>query len=1278
MFLAISVIMTALIALLLYSAHKTKLPVCHRVLHIRYLLVTLAFSIAGVALFAKVLQLINSILSLPVLQRLLFAVIPPSDVAAGFYWIITLVCCFLLSLLYSSVMGLLRAIWLLPLSRRQYLQTRIWPEKLLNAIAGLFYEINDDRAKLPPRKANVGRWMGMMRNIFAVLLLAECLFVGLYLQFKWRFLGAGGLTLFVKSAFMLPVLAYIILDQIALFFAADPAKKEPLLDTEEIQTGVQGNFDALVELYRRLFGGRSLIAHYTGSGKTGVQRELFSGLQAEQLDRVKNRELLEALARSVQSATPVTGHYANGLVDLVNGLDVAVFDSMWSEFDAYYLAYLQHLLHRGGSALVLCDTLHQVRTMQERMRAMFRKINVVDPIWRIRDIDTMTDEGADILVCTEEQLLTEGLESRFPHFCQRLAMTVVLDTYALLCREDACFSQLFDSLARKPLQFVFYLPENNTDIRDELQSRMPGRTISLCESSRVNDQTNILFWRSESSFKPQTAISPRLYHDFGVAYTMAIIAARHDVPAVHVLAPESVPTETYYSLVTREYAKVLLEDYIKSSAINLSTVIRNNRCLFPVDSALAFHIVHDEQNNLLNVAKTWLSYSGSAGSMLNIVSAPYMLRDFFAANMDNQEVGTTGLQLIVPRDPLNLRAPALALLLRMRQGVTSEELMQFGKRYLPQEEAVEGILARMLEAVLGVKHGYELYSCFTFTESPHPAFADGRFIYIQTVLLTNERLYDALRARTADFVQLEGDHRELLAIPKQDVYNYFLPKQCVAFGGVRYAIDSIVDGTVTLRTEETVELENRYTPLYTITGFDKLQDYADSTLSTERLATDFFEVRLCRETRSYYAHPGMLRFKGETEATLVELDTPITETKTAPCLHLTLHCPLDGCADKVANTLCHLLRGAMETFLPHNHQDVLIFSPVNMDAVREGVRFHAKNASDLLEDPIPSDLLTGFEPAEELHPDICRLIPNVTVPLPDRNTADTIHLYLVHFSETDTGLLSAVAADLTRILTTLRAYLQWEEKQSGVATDYMRFGYQQTPGIFDPVATLVCLTHLLPQTQEKPGSAADQEAQLSGSSRCSFCGKPVSIVSYPMADGRVMCAECHSHVTTERKEIKTLLTQARELLEKHYGITLPANIRVKFKSATAIRKECGGDETGRVLGFYNFKRREIWIERGGPEPCVLSTLTHELTHAWQHANLPSAAFLQKNLKYIEGHSSYVEVECLRVLGQNMYADFSGQQLLLRDDEYGQGFRFWKECLRIEPDKNIFHHIVDMF
>ena len=140
---------------------------------------------------------------------------------------------------------------------------------------------------------------------------------------------------------------------------------------------------------------------------------------------------------------------------------------------------------------------------------------------------------------------------------------------------------------------------------------------------------------------------------------------------------------------------------------------------------------------------------------------------------------------------------------------------------------------------------------------------------------------------------------------------------------------------------------------------------------------------------------------------------------------------------------------------------------------------------------------------------------------------------------------------------------------------------------------------------------------------------------------------------------------------------LPDDIKIKFKSATAIRKHLGIMEGGRVLGFYNSKKHEIWIERNGPEACVMSTVLHELTHAWQYANLDFSN-PKLTLAFIEGHSTYVEIEGMYERKQARYASFLDRITMARDDEYGIGYRFWKDYISAESDKNIFNHMKNLF
>lgn len=1265
MFLACSLILTAVVVLLCVVARKAKLPIRHRVLHIRYVIPTIIFSITTVFTFSKILQLINNLLYIPFLRKLLFAVTPSSNVSAGFFWIISLLCCILIMVFYCLFIHLLQSFWVEPLSHKNYLASRSFLEKFMNAIAGLFYNINDETAVLPPKKANVGQWFRVMRIIFAVILLAQSLFVGLYLQFDWSFLGDEFFVLLIKSGYMIPLISYIILEQIELFFAADAKDEKPKIDTEEIGSSMYGSFSELTDLYNRVFGTTSLIAHYTGSGKGEVQRELFSGIQAEQKERVENPALLEALCRNVECVTAPASHYVNGLVDLINGMNVAVFDTLWGEFDAYYLSYIQHRLTLNNTVLVLCDTDVQVEQMKKRITSVYKKMNIADCIWRIRDLDSLIDGETDILICTEEQLLANPLNIHFPLFNKNLKVVVMLDSYGLLCRETSFYTRLFDFFQGREMQFVFYLPENNTDLRKQLQKLSDDVGVSFCENSHTNNQTNMMLWREESVFKPQHIISPRLYHDFGTAYTIAIIAAMYDVETVHILSPETIPCKTYHNLVTKEYAKIIAEDYFKRDSINLSSVIRNNDYSATDPTALSFCIVHDENNNLINIAKTWLSYGGEISSMLHIVSAPYMLRDYFAKNIDSLCTESTGLQLLIPNSSLSLRAPAIALLIRMRHSVSCKELISFAKNYREDAITIESILEDLLTAAFGKTHRYNIYNCFSFTECKKPDFKDDRFIYDQTITLVDEDMYLNLCKLTEKFVTIKGAYNSIIPIHKSDVYNRFLPKQSVTFGNLRYIIEDINDGVLTLTPEETVEMERYYTPLYSIPHFEKIRDFDNyETISTSKMSTSFFEAKITRETTAYYSYPGMLDITDTALLTKVNLSRPITETKTASCLELTLKCPFDDCSDKIANTLCFLLRGAMESFLPKNHKDLLILSKIDKSAVKSKVMFKAP--SGLLEDPIPSDVLDEIE---YIDPAICDLIPDVTSSDMKENTTDAIHLYIAHFSESDTGILTSIASNLERILLTVSEYLKWAEGQTNPVSSYLRFGYKSTPEIFDSVGTLFCLSSIVARTKitEREDTAV---VEIDSATHCDFCGKGVAVSYHRLDDGRIMCQECHSHITDSREEIEVLLKTAIETLEKNYDITLPKDIKLKFKSATAIRKRCGISGLGRVLGFYNLKRHEIWIERKGPMPCVLSTLIHELTHAWQHANTKVV-----DLKILEGHSSYVEVECMRLLKQNIYADFITKQLNASDDVYGEGFRYWRNYMRLETDKNIFHHIL---
>jgi len=1270
MFLAISILLAAVIALLCTAAANTKLEMRYRVLHIRYVMVTLLYGIACVVLFVKILDLVNLVISSTAVQTLLFMITPPGNVSAAFYWIITLLCCLILALGYLLLMVLVRFLWLKPLSNKDYLNPKAFPEKLINEVAKLFYIIQDQYVTLSPTKYNVGRWIRAMRLGLGYLLAAEVLLIGLYLQMNGTFLGVDFFAVLVKSLFMLPVLSYVLLQQVELFLSADRTKEDILTDTEEIGMVQQGDFSGLAKFYKELYGETALIASYEGNGKGEIRESLYAGVQAEQKEFCANPALLESLCRSVECITAPSPPYVNGLIDLINGNNVAAFDTPWGEFDPYYLAYIQHRLVLGETALVLCDNKLQVQRMLTRLRAVFTRLNVVNPIWRIRSMDDRVDGATDILVCTEDDFLDRPLNEYCPKFNQKLGVVVMLDAYSLLCRESAFSSRVFHFFCGRQLQYVFYVPENNTDFCDQLQERIGCAEIRLREKSHSKNTAHLMLWRGDAIYKPQLAISPRLYEDFGVAYALAIIAGKHDVDAVNILAPESVPLQTYHHLVTQKYSTELQEDYLKTHAVNLSTVIRNNDYSVADPAQLNFCIVYDEHNNLMDVAQTWLSYGGAASSMLHIVSAPYMFRDYLASNFSTLRAETTGMQMLIPKSAMGMKAPAMALLLRMRRGLGSQEILRFARTHNIPSQRLEQILEEVLELAFGKNHRYIVEKSFSFTECTVPEF-EKEYRYTFTVTLINESMYKTLCAMTEEFVRLNGAETEMLPIHHQDVYNHFLPQQQVTLNNIRYRIQSIAESNMQVTAEGTVAADLYYTPLLDITELKRTDTALCPVPKNNKVVMNYFEAIVTRTITGYYAHPGMLDLTDKKATHLETLQAPIVETKTVPCLELEFSHPMKGRSDKIANTLCFLLKGAFATFLPKNYKDLLVFSRLDMDKIFQGVNFHEDNG--LLPDPIPSDLWTDFNKEEEIDPAICKLIPQITSDDVKENTDDKLYIYIAQFSARDTGALTAIAEDLDRILSTVLKYLKWSEAQKIGAPEYLRFGYEEVPGIFATHDTVYCLPNFFDHVPDsEPLGKEEDTAPRIGDKRCSFCGKRVSAAYTEMDDGRIMCPECGSHLANSREEVKQLLQQAIQILEKTYGITLPDGIKVKFKSASTIREHT--QSNGRVLGFYNLKRKEIWIERNGPKACVLSTLLHELTHAWQHANIS----MDIELHYLEGHTSYVEVECMRLQKQRAYADFLNESLMNADDAYGQGYRLWKQYLQDESDKNIFHHVQKQF
>ena len=1275
MYLAISAVLLSIVIGLMILSHKIKLPFIHRVLHIRSIFVTVALSIVILSCFVFIIDRIDKIMGSSFIRQIIYKIMPQTNISAAFFFLIILSLCIIVSALYCIVLIMVYVFWLKRLSKRSYLLTKNPVTRFFNWIGSFSYDMFG-APEVKDLWVNIGHWIRVMRNIFSVILIAEVIFFAFYLQFNMTFINDFFISKLVKSLYFLPVISWFLLDQIVIYLQAEPKSEDIKLETEENRISHFGNYQKLMTIYDDLFGGQALISHYFNM--ITPEQSLFSGPTDDQKKRVENPELLEAICRSLNNLVkPLPPSFIEALVDLINGKSVAVFDTVSGDFMLFYLAYLQRNLFLRRKTLIICDTEGQVKDIIVQIRSVFCRLNKLHEIWKISDISILLPEGScdtDILVCTEEELLHSSIEESFPSFYQYLHDIVVVHSYDIMCRSNTFALRFYSLLKKRESQFLFLIPENNRDIDSELEIRLGNVDISLYNNFNEEAGACILCWRSESFYKTQQAFSLDLYHDFGVGYTIALIALKHGVSRINIHAPEDVPLRSYAATV-KYYLSLLTKNYFHVDNISIDSIVLHNPITTFQNKDLSFDVFYDEYNNLMNVAMQALSNCAEITSMVHIISRPYMLRDYFAHRLNMIDHNDRGMQLIVPVYYHDLKAPSVALLIRLREkGMTIDEVMSYMERFGITGINVEEVLKLTICAAFGSNRFTHIYSYFSFGAYEKSDFYNDQYHYTRFITLTNESIYQKACSLTENNVVITGAHHEVLPVPRSSVYNRFLPGQCHSFNGERFEVVSIEDGKVKVRSEETVEREKEYTAIYDIPS-SQLEEKPERTWKeNSHYCRDLFRIRIARSIRGYFAHTNGLDFYKDNTV-LYKLDKPIVEKRDTYCLRLRFLFDFDEKHDMAAAMMVLLMRGILESAIPKNYKDVLVLTRLDKDTFDKNL-FEESSEKGIRKDPLPSDWLESDDNELPLSKNLLELLQEFKDTNFEYNNNQSLILYLVDFSDNGSHVLAGIAEEIPRLLNVLYGYLDWVIKNPKLKHCYLRFGYHQIPGIFNLPLVYDYLQGIANYSPDVSGKLRGKltSFDLSENVCCSFCGRSISVSGWRFDDARIMCEDCYKHRTTERREIQILLKQAYQTLENTYGIKLPEGIKIKFKSAASIRKAGCAGYGGRVLGFYIFSRREIWVERGGPEPCVLSTLIHELTHAWQHDNLNVDKI---DLKYLEGHSVYVEIECSRILGQRIYADFMERSVLSGDDVYAWGLQYWKDYLRTESDKNIFHHIQQM-
>ena len=1036
-----------------------------------------------------------------------------------------------------------------------------------------------------------------------------------------------------------------------------------------------GDIEKLLNAYRGTFkNSGALLYSEVGDYRAQVRDGLNSNdLDNQQLQDCEQPEVLTFLSSQLrESGVQQCDAYQNALVALLNGASINIRDQKDGEFLIYMAAYLNNYLSQGKTALVLCRSAEDAQKLRVELDKRLARLNSLYNVWSVRESGEVNSAGRmDILVCSWSELSVLNLAEKQGDFVKDLFCVCIMDAFSLFSQDGIHIEQVFNELrktGRQP-QYIVVSCEDNENLRNAAESAIRQRLIPFNHDVKLRN-TNIMIWKEESRYKLQRyiGIGGDMSPYMGTALPLALAAVRYDLPQVYLVSDPSRGDKTFkttLSMSTKEIVSYL------GRMVNLDSVIRWDPLEFMEQQDICMALTYDTEYNMINTLWRWMKYGGSDGTLIHVISPPYLLRDFFAGNFRSKRLLLKNHEfdaLIPYSRGLDISHKIGILTALSGGGLTRDRLMERSRSYGWGYESAEKLLADRLRAVLREAEVHSVYDCFHFEEVESFDSKNETFGTCTYITLSDPGIKKRILEQAA-FGELHsgaGEHMSMDVL-RGNLNNYYLRGQLASFGGYLYKITGVKDGCVYAEREMPQSVPQYY-PIsrFAFSNYEQI----DSGVDYSFVDVDLCRAHVARDICGYWASTqgtdfaagGVLFNKlinDRGQGIRQEIDN-VSILEFSFC-----RSNLGERWQEVATLFAFMLGELCKTLFPATWQNLFVMTDGCPDDTLLDRILEEGESCNLV------DKIRSIIPWAELKDDKVYL-----------NEEETVTVYAVEFSCIEYGMVQMLAGKRESIFRMMREYLRWYlgkdpkesgDKEASLAGTYLHFGAEEVPSLFAPEQLLELLDKLFPL---EPVEENLQPEDTTGAKRCNFCGRP-ALFTYDLEDGRCMCRDCKNHQLSRRDEIKTLYAETVQFMEKRYGITLRKNIHVRFQSAAAIRKAVGNSFNGRVLGFYTHRSRQLWLESRGPKIAIQSTLLHELTHCWQYDRLNIRALVrkfpkkdaQKNLLLLlEGHAMYVEVDAMRRLNELEYADRIEAETRARKDEYGVGYRLLYDYIHEEEEK----------
>lgn len=1012
------------------------------------------------------------------------------------------------------------------------------------------------------------------------------------------------------NLYVYPFISLIFLQEVCNFFHTDrPLPKTPeILEEEEISEQskqCEARLSALNDELKKRFDEEHCLRYYPDlPGKKVPEYVCSSVTYASALEYIRSY--------AQQSSGHVVQSYIESLDAAFNDHHIYFGTSFYSEYGEYLTAYTYTRLLSGARMIFITSDGEKAESLRTYVRDRLTKMTGSSDActWRVYLRGERLDQ-ADVLIATPEDFQDDSLINHYPAFFEEVCSAVFVDAervtsmYSYLC---PILSIRLQKATDGRIRFIFLTKDV---LRGFAAKTLPRYfcvdQVFSCSNALENECTSYTLLNRESK-------SHRIYNKHGQALTsleciLANQARRFGVDGVKIISKAPMEHADQITL--------------------LSHGVEINEFHKPVPT-INYMIFADENCNLASAIYTCTRFRGRVRSVANIISKPYLLRDYFVFMAGNGDYINRS-SFIQPRAVEYMDARKLSLLrvfceasmgngipvssfAAKMQSIIDTASNRFAEPLCPfcewmferirSEKTVttEADLAAYLVAGLlddrdtPVDHsaGNRAKDYYLITDPKYAATAMVRDKWIS--FKRSKEFFDRMTAcnRRVE-LRLNDETVGFLDTFPNRVSQQYMVGQSLIFRNVEYEIGQISDDrrVIYLRNENVTfrnSLDTFFLRRYTVSDPKPVGDEGVLYLSNSELK----EIRVSRvkadvigESYGFLtltADNQTLDFVHGVEGNPMLAEKIIRENRRelsgSVCLMVTLQARME-CNDRMRLLLSLVFNEFIKTIFPKAYRMIAV-CPVLKEPITEPWSADGTNENQ-----------------------IRALYPYLADQCITEDDDHRLRFFFINDCEEDIGVLDwfydGKAHYMQEFLSHVYSYLQWLSK-CGKPGVYIYFGDEKLSDCFDADGCRRLLKNFglrLSDDGAEDYDTADHFEALVNPHRCAFCHRVVESGRYALFDhNRYICVDCFG-VVREEEQLKQLLKDTYSYLHKTYPEVVFPPMTAEFDKVYDLTEEEVFSENYYRL---DYDKRTVYVEKDSPETNVRVSLLRALISLWQSDN----------------------------------------------------------------------------